>query len=182
VDAFNLFSSGNFGRYESYLDAPSKESLLGVDTELETRGAIWAFLRYADDHEAGGSTDFFKQLVDTDLTGIANLRHVLSTEPLDLMQKWTVSVYTDDLPIPQLDSLYTQPSWDFRDIYTYLEGSFPLKVKQISEGAATTFVLKGGGAGFARITSDPEAPAIVTMTSDGSAPPPGLRVSVVRLR
>jgi hypothetical protein len=183
VDAFNLFSSGNFGRYESYLDAPSKESLLGVDTELETRGAIWAFLRYAADNRTDDATAFFHDLVNSTTTGLGNLQQVLATDPVDLMQSWTVSVYTDDF-VDTGDEAYTQPSWDFRSLLTFFNnGHFPLKVESLSPNSASTFTLKGGGAAFALAFSLPDQPATI-QTLSSTSPPSGdsLRVSVVRVK
>ncbi len=51
-NAFGLFMWGNQGRYEQYLPVTETNGPLGEysgDDALPTRGAIWSFLRYADD-------------------------------------------------------------------------------------------------------------------------------------
>lgn len=175
------YGISNLGRYSSYLKNPKDESLLGVDN-LPTRGASWAFVRYAADHEPGDDREFFYRLVNSSTSGVANLQEVLQSDPIDWMQRWTVSVYTDDA-VPAVDPLYTQPSWNFRSILPVLSTNaerFPLEVQTLTEGR--TFSLLGGGAAFVRFGVEAGGEVTLRTTSGGAAPPPNLRVSVVRIR
>lgn len=181
LDAFIEFGLSNLGRYSSYLRNPKEESLLGVDN-LPTRGASWAFLRYAADHEPGADQAFFLSLVNSRTSGVPNLREVLGADPIDWMQRWTVSVYTDDTSA-NVEPIYTQPSWDFRSLLPLLNSNnnrFPLEVQNLAE--ARTFSLRGGGAAFVRFGVASGSSVTLRTTSGGGAPPANLRVSVVRIR
>ncbi|HEV2735642.1 MAG TPA: hypothetical protein VGV85_12430, partial [Longimicrobiaceae bacterium] len=180
VEAFNTYQISNFGRYGRYLENPDEESLLGVDN-LPTRGAAWAFVRYAADQEPGPDETFFFRLVNSTTSGVQNLSAVLGTNAIDFMQTWTVSVYTDDA-VPGIGPRYQQPSWNFRSIVPLLyEGRFPLEVIPLSD-TQTTLTLKGGGAAFLRFGVAPGQRAAISVLSGGAVPPERLRVSVVRLR
>ena len=56
VDAFNSYMISNAARFSNYLRAPGIHSPYQRDDDLETRGAIWAFLRYLADRGTPGST------------------------------------------------------------------------------------------------------------------------------
>lgn len=187
-DALIRYQINNLARYNLYVRNPDEESLLGIevfDDQLTTRGATWAFLRYAADQEPGPDNEFFFDLVNSDTSGVANLNQVLDDVPaLDLMQAWTVSVYTDDAGIP-VRPIFTQPSWDYRDIlpiFLVNEDRFPLPVRGIDEGASERLTLQGGGAAFIRFGVAPGGRATISTTSGGATPPDNLRFSVVRTR
>lgn len=181
IDAFNTFQGDNIGRFASYLENPDTASLLGVDN-LPTRGASWAFLRYAADQEAGSDAAFFRALVDGGESGVENLAAALQVDPIDLMQTWTVSNYTDDaLPDVAFGPLFQQPSWNYRDIYTTILGRYPLRVTSLA-GAQRTFTLMGGGSAYVRFAVSAGQRASILTTSGGLVPSDRLRISVVRLR
>lgn len=179
--AFNTYQASNMGRYISYLENSDTTSLLGVD-ELPTRGASWAFLRYAADHEPGPDHLLFRGLVDAAETGVENLAVNLTADPIDLMQAWTVSVFTDDvLPGLALPAIYQQPSWDFRSILTAVLNEFPLQVHTLTN-EPRTFTLRPGGAAFVRFRVAPGEVASIITTSGGVVPGERLRISIARLR
>lgn len=179
--AFNTYQISNFGRFRTYLENPDTTSLLGVD-RLPTRGASWAFLRYAADQEPSPDRDFFFNLVNSRTSGVANLNQVLAADALDLMQSWTVSVYTDDA-VPTVPPLYMQPSWNFRSIMPRLtrNSTYPLAVRTLGD-MERTFSLRAGGAAFVRFGVAPGQRAVLTTTSGGTVPPERLRISIVRIR
>lgn len=183
LDAVNTYQVSNLGRFISYLSNPDEESLLGQDN-LPTRGAIWAFLRYAADQEDGPDQPFWFDLVNSTTTGVANLNQVLEDfGAIDLMQSWTVSVYTDDA-VPVVPPLFMQPSWNYREILPALTGDagFPLAVRTLVSGEERTFNLRAGGAAFVRFGVAANSSAILTTTSGGIVPPDELRISIVRIR
>ncbi|MEW5930506.1 MAG: hypothetical protein AB1941_23855 [Gemmatimonadota bacterium] len=179
---FSAYAADNFARFRTYLLEPDAESLLGID-ELPTRGAAWAFLRYAADHREGEDAALFRRLVDGPEAGLANLRSALGTDPLDLIQAWTVSVYTDDavLAVPPA---YRQPSWDFRSVMPVFAeaGGYPLRVVQLGPGEPRAVTLRGGGAAFVRFAVPPSRRAFVRTRAEGARPDGRLRISVVRTR
>ncbi|MDQ3308654.1 MAG: hypothetical protein M3497_00825 [Gemmatimonadota bacterium] len=180
VQAFNTYQVSNFGRYNRYLKNPDEESLLGIDN-LPTRGASWAFLRYAADHEPGADENFFFRLVNSSTSGVRNLSNVLGANAIDFMQTWTVSVFTDD-GVRGIGPRYQQPSWNFRSIIpVFNDGRFPLEIIPLT-GTQTTLTLKGGGGAFLRFGVAPGQRAALTVLSGGAVPPERLRVSVVRLQ
>lgn len=181
LQAVNTYQVSNLGRYNTYLENPDTASLLGVDN-LPTRGASWAFLRYAADLESGPDSTFFFRLVNSTTSGVANLTSALGVSAIDLMQNWTVSVFTDDA-VPAVPPRYTQPSWNFRLIIPALnEGAFPLEVRTLQPDAESRLTLKGGGAAFIRFGVAPDQQAVIATTSGGAIPPQRLRVSIVRVR
>ena len=183
VSAANLFMLDNIFRYWTYLEAPSQESLLGVQTELETRGAIWSFLRYAADAQGGPDEDIFRALVNTTTTGMANLARVLDDDPIDLMQRWSASVYLDDAAPAGLDERYRQQSWNMRSLIGYFnEGKYPLLTLKLSSTGKVTTRLKGGGSAFLTVTAEEGRQGMIRILANGTAPPEALRMSVVRLR
>ena len=182
VDAFNRYGIQNIGRYSEYLDDPDEESLMAADDSLETRGATWAFLRYAADRDERADDLFFRALVNSQTSGMANLQAVLGSDPRDWMQDWTISVYTDD-HVPDVGERFQQPSWNFRSIVSFLaSGRFPLKVHTIGESAAVSINLKGGGSAFIEARTGGGKAAVITTSTGGTAPPDALRISVVRVR
>lgn len=182
LDAFNSYGIDNFGRLFTYLEDPDTASLLGIDN-LQTRGASWAFLRYAADREPGPDQQFFFRLVNATTSGVVSLNAILGVDVLDWMQDWTVSVYTDDTSIP-VEPRFTQPSWNFRDIMAALarDERYPLAVRRLGADAKETFDLRGGGAAFVRFGIPAGSRAVLSTTSGGGIPPSGVRISVVRVR
>jgi hypothetical protein len=153
--AFGQHKLSNFGRLELYLKNPSNSSLIGPDS-LSTRGATWQFLRYAADRRGGSESDLWKRLIDSNVTGLENLRGALGTDPMPWINDWAVSIYTDDA-VPGIASEFTQPSWNFRSIYTSLVansalpiwGRYPLEVRTLTPGSEAV-VVPGGGAVYLR--------------------------------
>lgn len=171
---FLAYQSSNFGRFIRYLQEPRENSLLGVDN-LPTRGAIWAFLRYAADRRAGEDAPFWFSLVNSKASGVANLAQVLQVSPLQWMQDWTVSVYTDDAGIG-VAPRFMQPSWNFRSImpaYSSANNRYPLDVIPLKSDTATTLTLKAGGAAYFRFGVAAGERATITTTSGGAAIPGG---------
>ncbi|MGH7458439.1 MAG: hypothetical protein ACREKN_05045 [Longimicrobiaceae bacterium] len=187
LNAVNSYQVQNLVRYSTYLEEPEEESLLGKDagdSELPTRGATWAFLRYLADHRADDDSQFFFELVNSTTSGVANLERVLGEDAIDLMQTWTVSVYTDDAVGGLESPLYRQPSWHFRDVLPALNEpeEFPLEVLTPGPDQALELSLHGGGAAFIRFGVAPDGRALLRARSGEGAPPEKLRVSIIRIR
>lgn len=193
LDRFNEYQWTNMRRYIEYLESASSQSPLGAgpdDDDLETRGAIWAFLRYAADRMGGAESALWKRLVDNDRTGLENLDYALGDRTLDWVEDWSVAVYADDTGIGVAPE-YTQPSWDFRNLITgardgngnRLYPVFPLQVRALSNGGnGASMALDGGGAAYLRFGVAAGEVGALQATSGGAGAPSRLRVSIVRTR
>jgi hypothetical protein len=185
-DAFYKYALDNLGRYLTYLQAPDSNSVIGEDL-LETRGGSWAFLRYAADRHEGDDQPFFFRLVNSRISGIPNMRQVITDSPIDWAQDWTLSVYTDDA-VPGVEPRFMQPSWNFRSVMPkvaelYQEGStFPLLVHSLASGASQSYNIRGGGATYLRFGIGASGRVGLRLTQDESVPPSSLRFSLVRTR
>jgi hypothetical protein len=185
-NATDKYMLENFGRFLTYLESPDTNSLLGPD-ELETRGAAWAFLRYAADRKNTGDQPFFFNLVNTTTAGITNASRVIGANSLDWMQDWTLSVYTDDA-VAGIDPRFTQPSWNFRSIMPRVSviyggpNVFPLEVHRLSSGGEQEYNLRGGGATYLRFGIASGARVALRLSSGDNLPPESLRFSLVRTR
>lgn len=191
--ALNSYGIDNIARYITYLVEPDSNSLLGND-DLPTRGASWAFLRYSADRRAGNDRDLWFGLVNSQTSGVANLQQVLRVNPIDWMQDWTVSVYTDDAPIATgvlpVEPIYTQPSWNFRSVIpglcrnatTFCRNQlFPLKTYSLAS-AERSLTLQAGGAAFVRFgIAEGGRVGILTREKNGT-PRDQVRLSIVRTK
>ncbi|MBA4157133.1 MAG: hypothetical protein H0X65_06620 [Gemmatimonadetes bacterium] len=153
--AFFEYQAQNFSRLAAYLQNPEGQSLIGPDS-LATRGATWQFLRYAADRKGGSEAALWRSLVDSGVSGIANLRSALGAEPMEWIQDWAVSIYTDDTA-PGVESRFQQQSWNFRSIYPRLRNSggqtvyasYPLKTT-VLENRSRSVEIAAGSAAFLR--------------------------------
>ncbi len=182
VDDFNEYMGGNFSNFASYLEKPDTASLMGIDN-LTTRGATWAFLRYAADRGGRGDEAFFFDVVNSTVAGLDNLDAVIPDgQPLDWMRDWTVSVYADDF-VPGVAARFQASTWNLRSLY---EGSnleqYPLAVATLRSGATTRVRLQAGGAAYYRFGVAADGRATLHAEVDGGAPPSTLRGSFLRVR
>jgi hypothetical protein len=187
--AFFKYGDANFARLRQWLLAPQSSGPFAAGDALATRGAAWAFLRYAADRRGGTQSTFWSALVNTGNTGRANLQAVLGTDPLPWFRDFTAATYADDAfggTAPP--AAYQQPSWDFRGIYSVLDytgdgvaDGYPLAVRSPTNGVTDSFTLAGGGAAvYARVGVPAGAFAGVTVRSGSDAPGATVRVAVVR--
>jgi len=184
VDSVNQFQAGNLIRYGLYLEAVSRESPIHPMDRLQTRGAAWSFLRYAVDHGDIPDEQFFRSLTDSRLTGFQNLRTVLREPPLDRIQRWGVSVFTDDLPgLAGIDPLFTQPSWNFRSLLPRVveRGDFPLLVRTLAGEQQLPVTIRAGSSAYVRVRGGGSETSRILTTSGGETPPAQLRATVVRI-
>ena len=188
-NAFNADQGSNAGRYREYLLAPSTSSPIRNDDSLSTRGATWDFLRYAADRKnRGGGSDasVWQALVNSSTSGVANLRQVFGSNLGTMLSDWSVSHYTDDI-VPGVSADFTQPSWNWHNIYPALGGSpsapstYPLKVTGLTATGATGTVIPGASSFYRfSVSANASASLGITAGSGGSAIP--VQGVIVRLR
>ena len=185
VDAFNSYAISNFGRFRTFLEAPSGESPIEGDDDLETRGSAWHFLRYSADRRAGNDRDLWFALGNSTTAGLTNYRAVFGVEPLDWLRDWTVSVYADDA-VAGLEARFTVPSWNFRSLYPLITSParYPLKVDTLVNGATRNVSVQAGSAAYLRFavpaggTGDVRLSAVNTPAA-GACTPVALAVGQV---
>lgn len=180
LDAFNQWAISNFGRLSSWLEAPHLQGPFAPNDTLATRGAIWAFLRYAADRKGGSQTALWSALVNSTTAGLDNLDEVLEDNALWWVSDFTHAMYLDDSGLV-VEPRHTQPSWDFRSIFPAFTPGYPLAVHDAVNGASFTRTLSaGGGSAFVRMGVAAGEHGVVSMLSDGQAPPSSVELTIIR--
>ncbi len=180
-NAFLTYMDQNLRRYQRFLESHENQSPYDAakddDQDLATRGATWAFLRYAADRRTGAETELWKGLVDSDVTGFANLQRALGTDPRPMVRDWTTSVWTDDV-VSNVDPRFNQPSWRFRSFF----GTFPANTRNLAAGESTVLLKSGSGA-YARFGVLPGGVGTFTARrTGGEALPSQVYVTIVRTK
>jgi hypothetical protein len=179
---FAMFMAPTFARAGQFLQAPQSYSPYSSDDSLATYGAIWGFLRYAADQQGTSDGDVWLQLTNSQVSGFDNLFNVFGGNLPQMLQAWSVSLYTDD-NAQGLDGTYTQPSWNFRSVYPAMPAgtSYPLLVTGLADGAPQVISLIGGGSAFFPF-SIAGTEAAIHVTSNGWMPPATVFATIVRTR
>jgi hypothetical protein len=183
---FTQYMAANFARLAAFLESPRESSPYSASNDLATRGATWAFLRYAADRRGIADGDVWMRLANSTTAGLQNLQAVFGDGVLGLVRDWVVSLYADDYIAGVLPS-FTQPSWNFRTAFLRVPGSprsYPLlnAVRSMTDEASHQAVLRGGGGAFYRFSVAPGREASIRVTASGVAPPPTVRATILRRR
>ena len=186
-NAFGEFMWGNQGRYEQYLPVTEAQGPLGEysgDDALPTRGAIWSFLRYADDQLGFPNDTLWHRLVNSQTTGLTNLQSAMGTDPTPYFRSWATSVFTDDV-VPGITPLYTQPSWNWPQVYARVGNvAYTAPVSHtLASGTTVTASLYAESVGFFRFAVDNGQRGLVSVTGPGGAAmPAAVRLTLVRTK
>jgi hypothetical protein len=183
LTAVNRHQVSNIGRFISFLESPDAFNFADGN-DLVTRGASWAFLRYAADRAATpqGQRDLWFALVNSELTGINNVSQAFGIQAYDWFQDWTVSVLTDDTSLA-MDDRFRQPSWDLRSVVQALtQSDYPLETRTLTSGQSLELTLRAGGSSYVRFAVPSGTTSGVRVTSNRISPPAPLRLSIVRTR
>src|SRR5262249_59509401 len=136
----------NHSRYKTYLAKTELQGPIGFDAfddDLQTRGAIWSFLRFAADHlPAGTENSFWYKLVNSTTSGVANLTNALGVAPYSLMRDWAISLYVDD-NAAGVDPRFQQPSWNMRSVLTNggVSLTYPLTTRTLHTNSSHSSVV-----------------------------------------
>lgn len=180
LDAFNGWAGSNFGRLQSWLEAPHLQGPYAPNDTLATRGAIWAFLRYAADRKGGNQSALWSALVNSTTAGLDNLDAVLEDNTTWWVSDFTHAMYLDDSGIV-VDPRHAQPSWNFRSIYPAIAPGYPLAVHDAANGVNFTRSLSaGGGSAFVRMGVAAGDHGVLSILSDGQTPPSSVELTVIR--
>lgn len=127
--------------------------------------------------------DAWARLVNSNDTGMVNLRAVFGQDIRGFTRDWVVANYTDDA-VQGLPPQLTHPSWNFREILTGRlsnpANSYPLPVRSLTAPVSANLI-NGGSAHF-RLGVAADATSIVRFTVNGAPPPTALKLMVVRTR
>ena len=200
--SFTRFVIGNLFNAYQYLDSVGDHFLVPTEGigSLPERGAAWLFMRYlADQHAADTSTAavsaFTRSLVQTTLTGAANVA-ARTGDPFDLTAtRWALANWVSDLPgftaPPELQ--YT--SWRFRTTYaslnvqrpTLFPKPFPLTPTTSAGNAVDlTGTLRAGSGVYHLVSQAPSAPGFTLLFGTGSGGPLPAnvvpRLNIIRVR
>jgi hypothetical protein len=183
---FTRYMAPNFGRLRVFLENPQDYSPYSSYDDLGTRGAAWAFLRYAADHRGSGDGDAWMRLVNSTTSGLDNLADVFGVGVLRSMQEWQVSLYADD-HVSTISAAHTQPSWDFRTAFPAMPGSprsYPLvdAVRALSNDVTQSVSLRGGSGAYLRFGVVAGREAAVRVTSAGVVAPALVQARILRTR
>jgi hypothetical protein len=179
--AFILFGQQNYFRYLEYLRNPETDSPYADDDDLGTRGAIWAFLRYAADQRNGNDNQLWFNLVNSSQVGLTNLQTALGTDPVPLFRDFAVSAYTDDA-VAGVPAVFTQPSWNHRSLAQTISNGYPLRVRPLTSGTGVDLSLIAGGAAHLRTAVAAGRRGSVRLSAGGAPLPETVTVTVVRTK
>lgn len=96
-DTANIFIGYDLNNSYEFLESTPTTSLTVFDNTgtLPERGAAWLFLRWLADQR---DSTIFSRLVQTDLTGIANVANVAGESFQSLFGDFAISLWTDSIP------------------------------------------------------------------------------------
>jgi hypothetical protein len=183
-DAFDTFGAANMRRYREFLTHPLTNSPYADNASLATRGAIWAFLRYAVDRRGGLESSTWFQLVNAPpgSRGLANLSRVFGADLTSWIRDWAIANYADDF-IPGVPAVGTHPSWEFRSTVALVnEGNFPLGTNQIDSVSITSVAISDGASAYLRFGVLPGAIGGGRIVARGAPVPPGFTLSILRTK
>jgi hypothetical protein len=185
VAAFNTYSNQNFGRLRPWLQRPDTTGPMRANGDtiatLATRGAIWAFLRYAADRRNGDDATFWFDLANSTTAGKTNLQNVLGLDPDLWMRDFAAAMYADDA-VTGIGTDYQTTSWSYRSVYGGL-GGFPLGPRFLSNGVGLTLSYSAGGStSYLRLGVPTGGFAGVTALSAGVPPVSPYALIVVRTK
>ena len=178
-----LYQQGNIRRYQQYLRSPDANAPMAENDLLATRGAAWAFLRYAADRTRASDGDFWKRLVNSRVTGARNLEAVLAGSGFtiaQLLEEWSRAVVTDDI-VP--GSTAQQPSWSFVTAMPHAGYSFALVPSVLVNGTVFSVPVRGSSSFYGRVAVAAGQQALVQATGPGGGTiPRGMRLTIVRIK
>jgi hypothetical protein len=133
--------------------------------DLEQRGGEWLFLRYLTDQFGAGLT---RLLVQTSLTGVANIEAATGQTFGALLGRQALAVYLTDLPGFTAPAVLSYRHWGFRAAFASLHAQdafdFPLAYPLRPDSAASTAILQTG-----TLRSGSGAYLVVTQPGGGAA-------------
>jgi hypothetical protein len=156
---------------------------------LASRGAAWAFIRFAADHYSNGSVPRFARcLIRGSGDGAKRLGACAEASPQRIMSDWLVAMAIDHLDFIRAGIGYQYLSWDMRGVVlSHAQSTDPLVNMQlipVTSDPATTTASAGSAGFFGVLLQSTEGARRILFRNAGSSGPmnfPGAIVSVVRV-
>jgi hypothetical protein len=170
--------SSNFVRFFLYLSDPANHSPLDANDDLETRGATWAFLRFAVDainwdKVISLDLDIWQRFGNSTTTGAGTLAFAFQTDPKPLLRDFAVANTTGYLR-----------TWSYADIYTkaFVAKAYPLPFGRLQEATAIPVAARGSSASYYNFAVPPGAQTLLRFGSSQAPADPNFVFIVTRLR
>jgi hypothetical protein len=182
--AFNNFAAANFRRFREYLINPFGYSPYVNNGAIQTRGAIWSFLRYAADRRGAGESQMWFQLANppTGLHGISNITHAVTPDLAGWVRDWTIANYADDF-VPGVLPTYTHASWNIRSVVEVVnQGMWALDTQQLDTAQITAVGVTDGSATYLTFGVKPNTIGGGRLTARGAPAPPGFALTILRTK
>ena len=187
-DDYNAFFRQNLLRFRPWMQRPDTSSPISnrARDQLAPRGAGWMLVRYLTDHYSNNNARaYLRHLVAGPDIGLRNILQWSGGAQFDdILRGFLVSMYTDELTVPNLATEYTVRSWRVRDVMQSVNGGvFPLLITPLPTTIPTQSL--SGSGNFFRLTRTASSPAssFRMLPSGASAENfEGARVYVVRLQ
>lgn len=137
VVAYDAYLDGNLHNTVLYFANAEKYFLFpraGIGSLVE-RGGGWTYLRYLIDQYSADTSlaarnAFTRAMVETPLTGPANVEAASGAQMLESVSRWALAFWADDLPGVTVAPELQYQAWNFRDVYARLNvqepGRFPV--------------------------------------------------------
>jgi hypothetical protein len=195
----------HFDALYDYLRLPENYTVLGyiAPTDDSFYGTSWSVVRWIADHYAANESAFLSALVQTNLSGVANLEARLSGRAWEeLFGEWALSLFTDDYPgVTFANPRLKFPSWNLREQFkgmcvdfgpcagsatsTLFPLEFPLVPRPLAYGTfadAVPFMNSGTFAAW-MLSGAQTAPQIIELKgASGGDAPTQLRLAIVRVQ
>jgi hypothetical protein len=191
---FKADASSNFTRFVGYIEDPGSWSPIDeLNDEVQTRGASWAFLRYAVDRAFPSDAGVWSRFSNSIQTGLNTVADGLQTDAHPFLADFTLANYISDLGISS-DPRFVHKSWNFRNIFSITYGTrdannvftplgyYPIELTGLADGVPTSTGVKGGSATYFRLAVPAGREALLNFSSGQGAPNSSFVFSVVRTK
>jgi hypothetical protein len=164
--------ASNFVRYYLYMLDPANNSPLDAGDALETRGATWAFLRYAADRSFATDAGLWQRFDNATTTGVGTLAFALQRDPKPLLYDFALANFQN-----------THPSWNFRDIFQQVfVGGYQLPFGQLKEATAVPVAARGSSASYYKFAVPADVQTLLRFGSSQAPASPELKFVLTRTR
>jgi len=162
--------ASNFVRFFMYLSDPANHSPLDVGDDLETRGATWAFLRFAVDKSFNADVGVWQRFANSTTTGIGTLTYALQRDPRPLLKDFAAANRTG-----------VHPSWDFNSVYSqvFVAAKYPVPFGKLQDGVAMPVAARGGSASYYRFAGPAGTQTLLRFGSSGAPANPNLTFMLI---
>jgi hypothetical protein len=165
--------ASNFARFYLYLQDPANNSPIDAGDALPTRGATWAFLRYAVDQSFSSDVGVWERFDNSTTTGLGTVALGLQRDPTQLLRDFAVANFAG-----------YHPSWSFAELFPqlFVGGRYPLPIGQLRESTPLSVAARGGSASYFTFSVPPDVQALLRFGQGQERPDANLSFLLIRRR